>query len=59
MKIEDFKPGTDIITASKGSEGAYQTASDGNGGTLLTFGTSGSIDLVNQAAPASAEIHWV
>ncbi len=52
LKIEDFKPGADTLKVAKSLAGAYQTASDGNGGTLLTFGTASSIDLVHQNGPA-------
>ena len=60
MKIEDFNfTDGDSLGVDKSLQGAFKCANDGRGGSLLTFGTTGSIDLVGHAAITAANISWI
>jgi Ca2+-binding RTX toxin-like protein len=60
LTIEDFAASKgDSLVVDKSLQGGFTTASDGHGGSLISFGTPTSIDLVNSPAPASSAIHWV
>jgi len=52
LAIEDFLAGKgDVLTVDKALQPSFKQASDGHGGTLLTFGANqGSIDLVGVAS---------
>ncbi len=59
MKIEDFNFNDgDSLGVDKSLQSAFKCVSDGHGGSLLTFGTAGSIDLVGHAAVTAANIGW-
>ena len=62
LKVEDFslsKHGHDSLTVDNSLQGALQQASDGNGGTMLTFGTAGSgVDLVGVSSLQPSNIHF-
>jgi Ca2+-binding RTX toxin-like protein len=48
LTITDFSHRRDTLTVDQSLKGSFQEASDGNGGTLITFGTAGhGIDLAH------------
>jgi hypothetical protein len=60
LKIEDFSKQRDSLTVDKSLQGAFQETSDGHGGVMLTFGTSGQgVDLVGVSYLAKSTIHFV
>jgi endoglucanase len=60
LTIEDFAASKgDSLTVDKSLQAGFTTASDGHNGSLISFGAATTIDLVNNAAPASSAIHWV
>jgi hypothetical protein len=58
--VEDFSPPKgDTLTIDTSLQGSLHQATDGVGGTLLTFGTAGhGIDLHGVASIASSNIQW-
>jgi Ca2+-binding RTX toxin-like protein len=59
LMIEDFSPRRDTLTVDKGLEGSFREASDGHGGTLISFGTAGhGIDLVGRSHIAESKINF-
>ena len=61
LTVEDFDPGKgDTLAVDKALGGALAQASDGHGGTLLTFGAKqGSIDLINHASVSPSAIRFI
>jgi hypothetical protein len=61
LKIEDFSLAHgDTLTVDKALQSALKEASDGHGGVMLTFGTSGhGVDLVGLPSLAASSIHFV
>ncbi len=60
IKIEDFNfTDGDSLGVDKGLRSAFKCASDGRGGSLLTFGAMGSVDLVGHAAVTADSIEWI
>ena len=61
LTIGDFDPGKgDTLAVDKALGGALAQASDGHGGTLLTFGAKqGSIDLINHASVSPSSIRFI
>jgi hypothetical protein len=60
FKIEDFSKHHDSLTVDKSLQAAFQETSDGHGGIILTFGTSGQgVDLVGVSYLAKSMIHFV
>jgi len=60
MTIEDF--GTlkgDAISVDQSLQGSFNSADDGQGGSMLTFGTAGSIDVRGHSGMAASDIYWV
>jgi hypothetical protein len=60
LKIEDFSASKgDTLTVDSSLRSSLRTGSDGHGGTLLSFGTSGSaIDIVNRPNFSVSTIHF-
>jgi hypothetical protein len=59
LTVDDFAAAQgDNLTIDKGLRGAMQVGDDGQGGTLLTFGSGGGVDLKGIAASAVTPIHW-
>ncbi len=58
LTIEDFLPSKgDVLTVGKALQPNFKQASDGHGGTLLTFGAGqGSIDLIGYSATTQPHI---
>jgi hypothetical protein len=48
----------DTLTIDSSLKASMKSASDGHGGTLLTFGSAGSIDIKNVASVPAANLHW-
>jgi len=61
LTIENFDAGKgDTLTVDKALQGALTQASDGHGGTLLSFGIKqGSIDLIGHAALSPSNIAFI
>jgi hypothetical protein len=62
LKLEDFSLAKgDTLTIDKSLQGALSQASDGQGGTMLTFGTGAThaVDIHGLAAMPSTSIAWV
>jgi len=62
LKLEDFSLAKgDTLTIDKSLQGALTQASDGQGGTMLTFGTGAThaVDIHGLAAMPSTNITWV
>jgi hypothetical protein len=60
LTVEDFSTAKgDKLTVDKSLQGSMQQASDGKGGTLLTFGTGHSVDLHGVASLSSNSLNWV
>ncbi len=61
MTINDFNPGKgDTLTVDKSLQGALKQASDGHGGTLLTFGAGqGSVDLIHHASVNQSDLRFI
>ena len=59
LTIGDFSAAKgDTLTVDQSLQASLVETSDGNGGTLLTFGGAGSIDIENVASVASSAIQW-
>ena len=60
LTVEDFSlPKGDSLTIDESLQGSLHQATDGMGGTMLTFGTAGhGIDLHGVASIASSNIQW-
>jgi hypothetical protein len=60
LKIEDFSTaGGDHLTVDRALRGSLRTASDGNGGVMLSFGHAGQgIDLVGVSPNAVPTLHF-
>jgi hypothetical protein len=59
LTVEDFSTAKgDTLTIDKSLQGSMQQASDGKGGTLITFGTGHSVDLHGVASMPSNNILW-
>jgi Ca2+-binding RTX toxin-like protein len=61
LKIEDFSfSGGDSLTVDKALKPFTQQASDGHGGTMLTFGATGhGVDIANMSSLSSAQMSKV
>ncbi len=61
MTINDFNPGKgDTLTVDKSLRGTLKQASDGHGGTLLTFGAGqGSVDLIHHASVNQSDLRFI
>jgi hypothetical protein len=61
MAIEDFSVAKgDVLTIDKSLQGSMRQTSDGQGGTMLTFGSAATaIDLKEIVALPSTSIHWI
>ncbi len=62
LTIEDFSLAKgDTLTVDKALQGSLQQASDGQGGTMLTFGAGNGhgVDIHGMAAMPSGNILWV
>jgi hypothetical protein len=61
LTVEDFSLAkADSLTIDKALTGSLVSASDGHGGTMLSFGSPGAgLDLKAVAAMPTANIHWV
>jgi hypothetical protein len=59
LTVEDFSTAKgDTLTVDKSLQGSMQQASDGKGGTMLTFGTGHSVDLHGVASLPSNNVLW-
>ena len=60
LTLQDFSLAKgDTLTVDKALQGSLQQASDGQGGTMLTFGTAGhGVDVHGMATLPSANILW-
>lgn len=60
LTIEDFSRAKgDSLTVDRSLQGSLHEASDGHGGTMLSFGTAGQgIDLVHVSSFPTARIHF-
>jgi len=59
LTVEDFSTAKgDTLTIDKSLQGSMQQASDGKGGTLLSFGTGHSVDLHGVASLPTNNIQW-
>jgi hypothetical protein len=61
LKIEDFSIAKgDTLTIDKTLQGALRQTSDGQGGTMLTFGAGATrgVDIHGMAIPPTASITW-
>ncbi|MGD0108660.1 MAG: hypothetical protein ABSC06_32165, partial [Rhodopila sp.] len=60
LTVEDFAAAKgDILTIDSALKGSLVSASDGNGGTMLTFGSLGAgVDLKGLATMPTTSIHW-
>ena len=61
LTIEDFSAAKgDKLTIDSGLKGSMVQGSDGQGGTLITFGSGAShaIDVHGLAAVATSSINW-
>jgi Ca2+-binding RTX toxin-like protein len=60
LTIEDFAVAKgDRLILDSGLQGSMQMASDGSGGTMLTFGSGHSVDLHGVASLPNSAITWV
>ena len=61
LTISDFSAGKgDSITFDKSLQSVMKTASDGHGGTAVSFGTmSAGVDLTSVTAAPTSVFHWV
>ncbi len=61
LTIQDFLISKgDTLTVDRALQTSFKQASDGHGGTLLTFGAGhGSIDLVGHSAIATSNVSFV
>jgi hypothetical protein len=48
----------DTLTIDSSLKASMKSTSDGHGGTLLSFGAAGSIELENVTAVPAANLHW-
>nr|WP_294525521.1 cellulase family glycosylhydrolase [uncultured Rhodopila sp.] len=59
LTVGDFATAKgDTLTVDQSLQGSMVESADANGGTLLTFGGAGSIDIANVASLASSAIQW-
>ena len=59
LTIDDFSAAKgDTLTVAQSLQSSMVESADANGGTLLTFGGAGSIDIANVASLASSAIQW-
>jgi hypothetical protein len=59
LTLEDFSLAKgDTLTIDKSLQGSLHEASDGIGGTMLTFGTGHSVDMRGVASLPSSNIAW-
>jgi hypothetical protein len=59
LTVEDFSAAKgDTLQVDTGLQGSLTTTSDGQGGTMLTFGTGGGIDLKGVGTMPSQNIAW-
>ncbi len=60
LTIEDFwVVKGDSINVDRSLQGGFNSADDGQGGSLLTFGTAGSIDVRGHGGIGASDIYWV
>jgi hypothetical protein len=59
LTIDDFFGAKgDVLTIDKKLEASLKVASDGHGGTLLSFASGGGVDLKGITKNAAGLIHW-
>ena len=61
LKLEDFSIAKgDTLTVDKALQGAMQQTSDGQGGTMLTFGAGAThgVDIHGMATMPTTSVHW-
>ncbi len=61
LRVEDFsRQKGDSLTVDKSLQGSLHKASDGNGGTMLSFGSTGKgVDLAHVSSFSVSRIHFV
>ena len=59
LTVDDFSTAKgDMIKIDTALKGAMKTASDGHGGTMLSFGSGGGVDLKAFTGSTTNLIHW-
>jgi hypothetical protein len=59
LTVDDFATAKgDTLTVDAALKGSLKVASDGHGGTMLSFGSGGGIDLKGFTGTATNLIHW-
>ena len=59
LTVDDFSAAKgDVLTIDKTLKASMTVATDGDGGTLLTFGTGGGIALKGVTSNVTGLIHW-